>query len=193
MLVALIVLGLLIVGLNRGVRTGLELWRAQSRQIGTTADIDTTARVLRSLLAGLPISPEIAVDPAAPPAPISFVGTGSRLAFVGDLPTGIGTTRRADIVLAVRSGRLVLTWAPHQHQSGGVKPAATETELIRDVVRVELAYWDGSAPDGQAGWVAQWEGPVLPDIIRIRLHFAEGDARRWPDLLVAPQLSAPAL
>ena len=44
MLVALVVLGLLVVGLTQGVRTGLALWSAQSRRIGTAADLDAVAR-----------------------------------------------------------------------------------------------------------------------------------------------------
>ena len=47
MLVVLIVLGFLMLGLNQGVRTGLVFWTVQSRQIGSTAELDTTARELR--------------------------------------------------------------------------------------------------------------------------------------------------
>ena len=42
MLVVLIVLGFLMLGLNQGVRTGLAFWTVQSRQIGSTAELDTT-------------------------------------------------------------------------------------------------------------------------------------------------------
>jgi general secretion pathway protein J len=193
MLVALAVLGLLVVGLNRSVRTGLDLWRAQSRQVGSTAEVDATARTLRTLLASLPISPGIAADPAAPPASISFVGTSSQLTFVGDLPTGFGTSRRADIILVVRNGRLMLRWTPHHHQAGGAREPVTETELMQRVVRLDLAYWDSAAPDSQPGWVGRWDGPGLPELIRIQLGFADGDIRRWPDLLIAPLLFAPAI
>src|SRR5262245_45925443 len=94
LLVALAVFGLLVVGLSRSVRTGLDLWRAQSRQLGTTAEVDAAARTLRTLLASLPISPGVAADPTAPSAPISFVGINDQLVFVGDLSTGLGTSRR---------------------------------------------------------------------------------------------------
>ena len=39
-----------------------------------------------------------------------------------------------------------------------------------------------------AGWQVQWEGPAIPELIRLRLVFAEGDRRRFPDLIAAPQL-----
>ena len=193
MLVSLAVLGFLMVGLNQGVRTGLDLWKAQFRRLETTADLDATARLLRSLLAGLPISPDLASDPGAPPVPISFAGTADRLAFVGDIPTGFGTTRRADITLALRDQRLLLIWTPHRHQVGGTAVVATETEVLRGVAHLELAYWDSTSPDGTPGWLSQWDGPAIPGFIRIRLRFAEEDARRWPDLIVAPLLWMPGI
>ena len=36
-------------------------------------------------------------------------------------------------------------------------------------------------------------GPAIPQLVRIRLTFAKGDARHWPDMIVAPQLWSPAL
>jgi prepilin-type N-terminal cleavage/methylation domain-containing protein len=54
MLVALTVLGLLMAGLNEGVRTGLGLWNAQTRHVGGIAQLDSTARLLRSLLVSIP-------------------------------------------------------------------------------------------------------------------------------------------
>jgi general secretion pathway protein J len=80
--------------------------------------------------------------------------------------------------------RLVLRWRPYAPHA---RPAGfTETELLRGVARLELAYW---RPD--AGWSAEWEGGELPALIRIRLGFAPTDRRRWPDLVVAPGLDRP--
>ncbi len=193
MLVVLIVLGFLMLGLNQGVRTGLGFWTVQSRQIGSTAELDTTARVLRMLLTGLPITPAAASNPGAAPMALSFAGTADHLTFVGDLPTGLGTTRRADITIELRGGRLVLVWAPHRHELASTRPASTETELLRGVAHLDLAYWGTTAPDSPAGWLAQWDGPAIPQLVRIRLTFATGDARHWPDMIVAPQLWTPVI
>jgi general secretion pathway protein J len=193
MLVVLIVLGFLMLGLNQGVRTGLGFWTVQSRQIGNTAELDTTARILRMLLTGLPIAPAAAINPGAAPMALSFAGAADHLTFVGDLPTGLGNTHRADITIEARGGRLVLVWSPHRHELASTKPASNDTELLRGVARLDLAYWGTTAPDLPASWLAQWEGPAIPQLVRIRLTFAKGDARHWPDMIVAPQLWSPAI
>ena len=191
LLVALAVVGLLVVGLNQGVRTGLDLRRDQARRINTTAELDSAARTLRNLLTNLPITPAAALDPVAPPAPLALYGTADRLDFIGDLPTGLGAVRRADITLGVHGDRLVLSWRPHKHERGGRAEKPIETELLRGVTRLEFAYWDSAPPGGEAGWLTQWDGSIVPALIRVRLNFAEGNARHWPDLIVAPRLWAP--
>src|SRR6266581_98075 len=184
-LVALVVFAFLLIGLNQGARTGYALWNSQTRRIGETEELDATARIMRSLLTGIPILPATVSDIA--PQAIAITGEADRLAFVGDLPTGLGTNRRADITLTLRAGRLVLSWAPHRHEAAGAPLVAPiETELIPGVDRLELAYF-GAASSGQVpGWVAQWAGPGLPLLIRVHLRFAKGDRRRWPDLIASP-------
>jgi general secretion pathway protein J len=62
-----------------------------------------------------------------------------------------------------------------------------EIELIRGIDRIELAYWGSQSP-GQAGsWQTQWDGAGIPELIRLRLVFAKGDRRRFPDLIAASQ------
>jgi len=188
-LVALVVLGFLFVGLSQGTRTGFALWDAQARRIGQTEELDATARTVRSLLTGIPILPVAAADIS--PRAIAITGEADRLNFVGDLPTGLGATRRADITLEERAGRLILAWTPHRHEAAGAPPVVpTETELIRGVGHLEIAYF-GASPGQMPLWRAQWPGPQLPLLIRVRLRFAKGDGRQWPDLIAAPQLSAP--
>ena len=181
-LVALVVLGLLVVGLTHGVRTGLALWRAQSHRIGEVADLDAAERTLRNLLSGMPTSP----SGEATPGVVAFDGSASRLHFVGELPTGLGTNQLANIDLEWKRGRLVLSWTPHRHEiSSAPPPKPVETELIGGVARVELAYWGAAAADQPAAWQGQWQGPPLPQLIRVRVVFAARDRRRWPDLIAA--------
>jgi len=187
MLVALVVLGFLMIGLTQGVRAGLALWDAQTRRVGETAELDAAARTLRRLLSEIapPSSAGLATIAASNP---ELKGGTESLAFVGDLPTGLGITQRADITLELSRGRLVLRWTPHRHElSTAPAPPPTETELVSNVERLDLAYW-GNSPSGQeTGWQAQWDGPAIPELIRIRLVFGEKDRRRFPDLIAAPQ------
>jgi general secretion pathway protein J len=185
-LVALVVLGFLMVGLTQGVRAGLTMWGAQTRRVGETADLDAGARVLRRLLSGisLPSAGGFLVASSTE----KFEALPDSLTFVGNLPTGFGTTRRADITLELHEGRLVLRWTPRRHElSIAPPPEPIETELIRGVERFDLAYWGSPSPGEPAGWQSRWDRRDIPELIRVRLGFATGDRRRWPDLIAAPQ------
>jgi general secretion pathway protein J len=186
MLVVVTVLGFLIIGLTQGVRTGLTLWEAQSRRVGETAELDAAARILRALLSG--IAPSPSVGPTGGAGGLELKGSAASLAFVGDLPTGLGTTQRADITLELSRGRLVLRWTPHRHElSTAAASPPTETELVGNVERLNLAYWGTSSSGQETGWQAQWDGPAIPELIRVRLVFSANDRRRFPDLIAAPQ------
>jgi general secretion pathway protein J len=188
-LVVLVVLGLLVVGLTQGVRAGLAMWDAQTRRVGETSELDATARILRNLLAGIAANPAGGVNPGAAGTTAGFEGRPDSLAFVGDLPNGLGSTRRAEIKIELRGERLVLSWTPRRHElSSAPPPEPVQTELIRGVERLDLAYWGSPAPGQPSGWQAQWDGPGLPELVRVRLGFAKGDRRRWPDLIAASQL-----
>jgi general secretion pathway protein J len=186
MLVVVTVLGFLIIGLTQGVRTGLTLWEAQSRRVGETAELDAAARILRALLSG--IAPSPSVGPTGGAGGLELKGSAASLAFVGDLPTGLGTTQRADITLELSRGRLVLRWTPHRHElSTADASPPTETELVGNVERLDLAYWGTSSSGQETGWQAQWDGPAIPGLIRVRLVFSANDRRRFQDLIAAPQ------
>jgi general secretion pathway protein J len=183
----IVVLGLLLVGLTQGVRAGLTMWEAQSRRIGSTAELDAAARILRALLNGIAPPPAAGLGIANGTA-AELKGTAASLVFVGDLPTGLGTTQRADITLELSQGRLILRWTPHRHELViSPAPEPTVTELIRRVEGLDLSYWGTPSPAQTAGWQGQWHGPGVPDLIRVRLVFGKDDHRRFPDLIAAPQ------
>ena len=187
-IIALLVLGFLVVGLTQGVRAGLKMWDAQRRRLADTSELDAAGRVLRNLLTGIPqIAPEGFAKGAEGRGGVR--GGADRFTFVGDMPTGLGTVRRADIRIEIDRHRLVLLWAPHRHeQLAGPPPRPTETELVGKVERLELAYWGQPSPGQPAQWLADWRGPGNPPLIRIRLAFEKGDPRHWPDLIAAPRL-----
>ena len=186
MLVVVVVLGLLVVGLVQGVRVGVALLGAQQRRIGETADLDAGARTLRALLNG------VVASPAGEPAGNSGLkGDAEHLSFVGDMPTGRGTSRRADVSLALRGGNLVLSWIPHRHEIPlETAPPPSDTVLVAHVAHLEIAYWGALAPGQPAAWLDRWNGPAAPELIRIRLVFGKDDRRHWPDLIVAPSPAA---
>lgn len=187
MIVVVTVLGFLVIGLTQGVRTGLTLWDAQSRRVAETAELDAAARILRVLLSG--IAPPPSFGPAiGGGGGEELKGAAASLSFVGDLPTGLGSTQRADITVELSRGRLVLRWTPHRHElSTAAAAPPTETELVGNVERLDLAYWGTSRSGQETGWQTEWDGPAIPELIRVRLVFGENDRRRFPDLIAAPQ------
>jgi general secretion pathway protein J len=188
-LVAVAVLAFLVVGLTQGVRTGLNLWSAQTRRIVAVSELDATARVIRNMLTSIPI--EAAGASGTVPAPIGFKGEPNRINLIGELPTGLGVTQRADITIELKLGRVVIAWIPHRHEASGMPAAApTETELIRKVDNLEFAYWGATSPNAPATWLTEWDAPMLPGLIRVRVGLTKGDPRHWPDLIVAPLLSS---
>jgi general secretion pathway protein J len=181
-IVVLAVLGFLMVGITQGVRVGVAMWHAQGRRLDRTAELDAAQRVLRELLTAIP-------RPSGDASDGVNSGTASSFSFIGDLPTGLGTTRRADITLLLQGTRLMLLWKPHLHATLlGPAPAPVETELVGGVAGLQLAYWGAGAADEPESWLSRWDGPAPPKLIRVRVEFAEGDPRRWPDMIVAAQL-----
>jgi general secretion pathway protein J len=187
LLVALLVLGLLVLGLSQGVRASLDLRQAQQRRLGTTAELDAAQRLLRTVLGRLPVSPDgsrLVVGRTGS----GLVGEADRVNFVGDLPTGLGPNRRAEMSLFVQDRRLVLSWTPHRHErSLAPPPTAAETALLQGVEKIELAYWAAPTGGEAPGWQSRWTASEPPVLIRLRLGFGEADRRRWPDLIVAPR------
>lgn len=188
LLVALTIFGFLLVALNHGVQTGLTIWNVQSRQVNRTWDLDASARLLRTLLTQIQTSPVASINPGSPAVAISFAGKADELSFVGGLPTGFGTDASASITLRLEGTRLVAAWQPHRHELTASSPPSTVNEILRSVDRLEFAYWGLPTPTALSPtWLAAWDGPSLPDLVRVRIGFGRGDPRHWPDLIVAPR------
>jgi general secretion pathway protein J len=187
-LIALVVLGLLMVALTQGVRAGLSLRQAQVSRLDRTAELDATMRGLRTVLGSVATISggvrNIATEGNTP----TFRGEAEQLNFVGSMPTGLGSSRRADMNLHLNDGRLILSWTPHRHtRLLSAPPPPTETVLLQGIKRLQLAYWGAPSRGEPAAWQSRWESPQAPELIRVELLFGPGDRRHWPDLIVAAQ------
>jgi general secretion pathway protein J len=182
LLVALTVLGFLLVGLAQGVHFGLLAWRTGVRLTNSSDDFNTLDSTLRHLIEG--------ADPGDELDPAPFIGSSDRLDCITALPSAGDPTgsRRMQATLLVDAGhRLVLRWIPYLHAKRvGPSPSPTDTELLRGVSRMELAFWRPGS-----GWVSAWRAPDLPTLVRISLRFPAGDPRHWPDIVAAPLLDPP--
>jgi general secretion pathway protein J len=181
-LVALVVLGIVLVGLVEGTRFGLLTWKADERLSSANDELTTADGVVRQVIEGMSAGDELN------PAPI-FGGTNV-LGCVTALPrfSDAMPLRRMRAALLVDSAhRLVLRWRPYLHATRlGAAPALTDTTLLDRVARIDVSYW---RPGG--GWLSSWRGTDLPTLVRVRVIFPKGDLRHWPDIVAGPSLDRP--
>ena len=180
LLVGLAVFGLLVAGLQQGVRFGLSAWDAQERVTARRSDMDTVDRALRRLI-------EQAAPGGVGPLAPGLRGSASALQYLTAPPTAAGDAARAPNQVEASigvdaAGRLVLRWRTWRHvKHFAPPPPDEEAVLLRGLARMEIAYWSSGA------WRDSWTRSDLPDLVRLRLVFPEGDLRRWPDIVVAPR------
>jgi general secretion pathway protein J len=180
-LVALVVLGILMAGLGQGMRFGMTAWTRQAALVDRTADLDALDRTMRGMLTN--------ATSGAAHGRNDFVGTEDGVTFDGVLPLAVATGgRRAKITLTLDDQhRLMLHWASVLIDPNTNAPAAGDAVVVDHVERVTFAYWQ-TGGDGP-GWRDRWTAVTVPALIRLRLEFAKGDPRHWPDMIVAPLLA----
>lgn len=174
--VALVVLGILLVTLTRGVQFGLAAFDRQDHMVETGGRLEAVDRTLRRLVEQL--------DPGTGSDGNSVVGAPHAMAFRSPIRIEAGPDggSLSDLRLSVDAGhRLLLSWVPHRHViATGPGPAPHQETLLEHVERLELSYYGGG------GWHTQWREPAPPALIRIRIVFPDGDPRHWPDIVAAP-------
>ena len=182
-LVAIVVLGLLLLGLAQGTSFGLLTFNQQTRLMERRTDLDAVYRTLRHLIEH--------ARPGTEWEPLLFVGTAHSVIFTTVVPfqTDMSPSRRADVELLVDSmHRLILVWTPHLHAIRiGPPPAPAAVPVLPGVARLDLNYW----PAKGGGWTPVWNDPIPPRLVRIRVVFSDTSELGWPDLLSAPMLDPP--
>lgn len=182
-LAALVVLGLLMAGLSQAVGFGLRLLEQDRAGAGGLGELEAVDRLVRRLIEH--------TDPGSARDAVAFVGAPQVVAFRTDLGAAAAAlaTREADVRLSVEGGRLLLRWVPYLHAANLIAPPQPrDTELLRGLARLEIAYWDRGGNQGTPpGWQGEWrERADLPALVRVRFVFPAGTARRWPDIVAAP-------
>jgi general secretion pathway protein J len=115
-----------------------------------------------------------------------FTGTADTVEFLAPPPAtlGPGALRRTTLQVGA-DGNLILS-STNSLWRKIARPPQDEV-LLRDVQSLEVAYFGEAPPEGRHRWQSQWRHrPVPPDLVRIRVRFAAGDGRWWPDLMIRP-------
>lgn len=181
-LVALTVLGFIMLGLGQGLRFGLSAWSTQVRTIAARDELGAAERLLRDVIARIEPNPQ-----GEPPR---FLGLPGAMRFRTRLPLAAEALafRIVDAALGVDADhRLMLRLLPNPTAlvGAGPRPVIAET-LLSGVDRLEVAYWRPARRTVPGAWVREWEDAELPALVRLRIAFAAGDRRRWPDIVAAP-------
>jgi general secretion pathway protein J len=188
LLVTLVVLGLLMVTLTEGLRIGLQAWALEGRIGGRASGLETADRALRQLIGqAWPGEPRSQDD--------GFTGTPHAVSFTTTLPEGLGApfTHQAKVTLMVAAGhRLELQWSPHYRRWIVQPPPPSAVVLLDGVQQLDLGFWQPALPPQQGRWLTVWTSPTLPPLVRVRIVFPPGDARHWPDIVVATMQQRPA-
>jgi general secretion pathway protein J len=180
-LVALAVLGLLLASLSQGVAFGLRAWQIEAREVGARNDLEAVERTIRLLV-------HRTLPDDAVPNRGTLVGGPGLLDLVTALPPPPSPVaiRTAVVRLEVDAAhRLVLHSAPFLHAATLSGPGLVGTAvLLEGVERIEFAYWQ-EVTGGGGAWQRAWSKPSPPSLVRLRIVFPRGDARHWPDVVIA--------
>lgn len=184
-LVAITLLSLLSIALTAGLRLGIDAWTrgsAHSDELGRTLAIQGLLREL--LEQAYPYF--VSVDPTH--GYIDFDGSGSSLVLLALTPASIGVTGRSRFKLSVNKRQefadLIVSSQPELAVADATSSIPQKT-LLAGAAAIEFRYFGGG------GWNDRWTAqPALPQLIGIHVDFPRGDARVWPDLVVAPRITA---
>jgi general secretion pathway protein J len=201
-LIAMTLLGLLMAMLFGGLRLGTRAWEASDVRSADLARLEAVQGFIRRALTGAYPLAGTGDDDAK--RRIAFTGGAQAVAFTALMPAHFGVGGFYTITLAVEDGvddkRLV--FRRQLFQSGAEEsspPAAAgadeekEKVLLDGFSKAEFSYFGIADNDEAPAWHADWKDQkTLPDLVRFSVSFADKDKRAWPDLVVAPQISAAA-
>jgi general secretion pathway protein J len=187
-LVAIALLSLLTAALTASLRFGLDAWAkgtAHSDQLSRTLTVQGLLR--RTLQEAYPYF--VFNDPAC--QCVDFDGARDALMFLAYAPAALGGSGRSRFRLSVtrHEGLSDLVMTSQAELAAGGSPSSEEKTLLAGAASVEFSYFGRLRTESGAKWHDQWSRQtVLPQLLRIQVRFAEGDARRWPALVIAPRI-----
>lgn len=185
MLVAATLFGLVMALATEGLRTALAGWRAAELRTGAHADVAAAQMAVGRLLAE---AWPMVVRTESGELRLAFDGDAARVRLVAAVPPGSG--RFSAVELRLDGGALVAVIAPIDPSSRTPFAAleqGTATVLLDGIAGGAFVYRDAG---GRAA--SLWsDHRALPRLIRLRVAFPSGDARRWPELAVSSPAESP--
>ncbi len=198
-LIAMTLLGLLMAMLFGGLRLGTRAWEASDVRSADLARLEAVHGFIRRALAGA--YPLLGTGDDDAKRNIAFTGGAEAVAFTALMPAHFGVGGFYTITLAVEDGadgaRLIFRRQLYQtgdEETPPPPPAGDEEKekvLLEGIAKAEFSYFGAADKDETPAWRDEWrDRKTLPDLVRLSVTFADKDKRAWPDLVVAPRISA---
>jgi general secretion pathway protein J len=195
MLVALALVSLMSVAMLQAYRFSQRTLAQATRVDAAARDVANAQRVIRRLIEQA--YPFEVTGEGKEPAAHGISGDEKRLALSAPAAAslgGIGFYRYA--LTRGQDGALDVSWALDRNGLSAPETGSHHEAVLDGVRAISIAYLELiERGNGQIelSWQESWiDKPTLPALVRIRVEFAPDDRRRWPDLIVAPRVSADA-
>jgi general secretion pathway protein J len=191
LLVAISLFSFIRLALFEGLHFGVFAWASGRAHADRADHVMYVQNLLRRLIEdAYPFY--LSGDPAH--SHVDFDGTSTSLGFLAPAPIVLGGGGRSRFKTFVDQSRgrhdLVMTSRPELADEGN-STVATTTILLAGVEAVDFLYLGRARLGASDRWRESWvEEPVLPDLVRMKVRFPQHDTRVWPDLDVAPRISA---
>jgi len=196
MLVALLLVSMISFVMIEALRFGQRTYLQITSVDADNWEVFAAQRFMRRILeSAYPFQSESNVD--------SFSMEGGPERIVVSAPSalafGSGGYQRYELYVAraepdSRRRNLMIAWSVDRNGRRHSDMQTMHKEvLIENIAQVQWGYATLEATENKAGapkWNDTWEHtPGLPTMVRMRVVFPEGDARLWPDLIVATKIT----
>lgn len=196
-LVALALMAMLSVGLLTTFRIGGRVYSQVSRLDAGARDSATVQQFLRHALEGAyPLHPH----PGRLTTQYGLEGSEQSVSFLGPMPESSGSAGYFRYELTLETSEkgwkdLLVRWSPARAgASAGTSEGGNSEVLLQRVDSVEWSYLETVDPASNQPvtprWLTAWGATAgLPTLVRLRVQFPPGDARSWPEFVVAPRIT----
>jgi general secretion pathway protein J len=186
-LVSMTLLAMLSVALLSAIHFGTEIWHASERAASDSNRIRSVQAELSQAIARA--YPETVAD--ASDGHVDFDGQADSLTFLVPDENVPGALSRIAIAVDDDDKAANLTMSQVLELAASPDDDDTRRVLLRGVKSIDIAYFGKRGDKAVAEWDDSWRNRnTLPQLIRIRIAFADAHARPWPDLIVAPHIAA---
>lgn len=192
LLVTLAILSLMATMLLGGVVSAGTLARKTDRTENAADEVTAAQIILRQRLETLRSVARLdTVSPA-----MDFQGNGDAFDFFSAPPLGdpTGGIQKYRLMLT-GTGDLILFHAPELADNIDLSSRSVTgwkaARLLSGVRSIAVSYYGATRNNPERKWRTVWQNNAnAPELVRIRIGFAEGDVRIWPDLIIHPTITA---